>query len=128
MGHYSGPSPVFFIEAPPPCTPTLFNPSISNMSYDNNTILNSVMEILSRKISTCQAYSFYKVLYRKILNVTIALYSIQEQRVTLRIENENQQQIYRWFRNYLLIPSGRGDYTDWDICQSAEGIIFLKST
>ena len=42
----------FVIEAPSPCPPTLFNPSFSTMSYDNTTVLNAVMAILSINIST----------------------------------------------------------------------------
>ena len=101
--------------------PTLFKPRLSTMSYDKNTVLNSVMETISINICTIQAHSFYKVPYRKIMNVTTALESIQEQRVTPLVENDNQQQIYRWFRNYILLPSDRGHYTDWKLCKSVEG-------
>ena len=118
---------VFFIEAPPPCPPTLFKPSLSTISYDNTTFLNAVMSILSRKISTRQASSVYNVPYRKIINITTALESAQEQRVTTLVENYNQQQIYRWVRKYLLLPLCRGDYTDWELRQSVEGIILLES-
>ena len=86
------------------------------------------MEIISRKISTRQTSSSYKVPYRKILNVTTALESTQEQRVTPLVENDNQQQIYRWFRNYLLLTPGRGDYTDWELRKSVEGRILLNSS
>ena len=86
------------------------------------------MAIILRKISTRRAYSFDKVPDRMILNVTTALESIQKQRVDPLVENDNQQHIYRWVRKYLLLPSDRGDYTDWEICQSAEGIILLKSS
>ena len=96
------------------------------MRYDNTTVLNDVMEILLRNISTHQAYSFYKVTYRMALNVTTALESIQEQQVTPLVENENQQQIYRWVREYILLPSCSGDYTDWELHQSVEGRILLK--
>ena len=97
------------------------------MSYNNNTVLNSVIEILLIKISTIQASPLYKVPYRKILHVTIALESIQEQRFTPLVESDNQQQIYRWVRKYLLLPSGKWDYTDWYIHQSIEVITLLKS-
>ena len=73
-----------------------------------------------RKISPRQASSFYKVPYRSIMNVTIALESTQEQRVTPLVENDNQQQIYRWARKNLLLPSGRGHYTGWELRQSVE--------
>ena len=76
------------------------------------------MEIISINISTRQTSSFYKVPYRTILKFTTALESIQEQWVTPLVENDNQQQIYRWVKNHLLIPSDRGDYTDWELCQS----------
>ena len=42
-------------------------------------------------------------------------------------ENDNQQYIYRWFINYFLLPLGRRFYTDWELSQSVEGIILLKS-
>ena len=96
------------------------------MSYDSNSVLNAVMTTLLGKISQRQTSSFYKVPYRSILNVTTALESIQEQRVTPLVENDNQQQIYIWVRNHLLLPSGRGDYTDWELCKSVEGRILLK--
>ena len=86
------------------------------------------MAILLRKISARHAYSFYKVPYGMVLNVTTALKSIQEQRFTPLVENDNQQQIYGWVRNYLLLPPGRGDYKDWELCQSVEGGILLKSS
>ena len=73
----------------------LFKPSISIVSYDNTTVLNAVMEILSRNIFTRQASSFYKFPYRTILNVTASLESIQEQKVTPTVKNDNQQHIYR---------------------------------
>ena len=44
------------------------------------------------------------------------------------VENGNQQQIYRLVRNHLLLPSGRGHYMDWEIFQSVEEIILLKSS
>ena len=62
------------------------------------------------------------------MNFTTALESIQEQRVTPIVENGNQQQIYRWVRKHLLLPLGRGHYTDWELCQSVEEIILLKSS
>ena len=81
----------FIIEAPSPCPPTLSKPSLSTMIFDNTTVLNAVMAILSINISTRQASSFYKVPYRNILNVTTELESIQEQSVTTLVENDNQQ-------------------------------------
>ena len=109
--------------------PTLFNPGLSAMSYDNNTVLNAVMSTLLRKISSYQASLFYKFPYRSITKVKKALESIQEQRVTPPVENGNQQHIYRWVRNHPLLPSGgRGLYTDWEIHQSAGKIILLKSS
>ena len=110
-----------------PCPPTLFKPSLSTMSYYNNTALNYAMKILLRKISTRQASSFYKVPYRKILNATTALESTQEQWVTPMVENDNQQQIYRWVRKYLLLPLCIGDYMDWELRQSVKERILLKS-
>ena len=62
------------------------------------------------------------------MNVTTALESIQEQRVTPLVENDNQQQIYRWVRKNLSLPSGKGHYTDWELRQSVEEIILLKSS
>ena len=62
------------------------------------------------------------------MKVTTALESIQEQLVTPLVENRNQQQIYRWVRKHLLDPSGRGHYTDWELCQSVEERILLKSS
>ena len=97
------------------------------MIYDNNSVLNSVMETLLRKIFSRQDSSFYKVPYRSIMKFTTELESIQEQWVTPLVENDNQQQIYRWVRKYLLGQSGRGHYTDWELCQSVEEIILLES-
>ena len=85
------------------------------------------MATLLRKISSCQASSFYRVPYRSIMNATTALESIQEQWVTPLVENDNQQQIYRWVRKHLLVLSGRGHYTDWELRQSVEERILLKS-
>ena len=96
------------------------------MNYDNTTVLNEVMAIISRRISKSQASSFHKVPYMNILNVITALESIQEQRVTPLVENDNKKQIYRWVRNYVLLPFCKRDYTYWDICQSVEVIILLK--
>ena len=62
------------------------------------------------------------------MKVTTALESVQEQRVTPLAENDNQQQIYRWVRKYLLGPSGRGHYMDWGLLQSVEERILLKSS
>ena len=62
------------------------------------------------------------------MTVTIELESIQEQRVAPLVENDNQQQIYRWVRKHLLLLSGRGHYTDWEILQPVEEIILLKSS
>ena len=90
--------------------------------------MNAVMDTVARKMSPRQASSFYKVPYRSIMNVTTALESIQEQRVTPLVENDNQQQIYRWVRKFLLLPSVRGHYTDWYLCQSVEEIILLNSS
>ena len=116
------------IEAPHPFPPTLFKTSLSVMSYNSNSEMNAVMATLLRKISPRQASSFYKVPYRSIMSVTKALESIQEQQVTPLVENDNHQQIYRWVRKHILLPSGRGYYTDWELCQSVEEIIFLKSS
>ena len=44
------------------------------------------------------------------------------------VENDNQQQIYRWVRNHILLPPCREDYTDWELRQSVEEIILLKSS
>ena len=63
-----------------------------------------------------------------MMKVTTALEYIQEQRVTPLVENDNQQQIYRWVRKHLLLLSGRGHYTDWELCQSAEERILLESS
>ena len=90
------------------------------MRDDSNNVLNAVMATVARKMSPRQASLFYKVSYRSILNVTTALESIQEQRVTPLVENENQQHIYRWVRKNLSLPSGRGHYTDWELRQSVE--------
>ena len=98
------------------------------MRDDSNNVLNAVMATVLRKMSPRQASLFYKVPYRSILNATTALESIQEQRVTPLIENDNQQQIYRWVRKNLSLPSGRGHYTDWELRQSVEEIILLKSS
>ena len=54
-----------------------------------------------------------KEAYISIMNVTTVLESIQDKRVTPLAENDNQQQIYRWVRKHLLLPSGRIYYTDW---------------
>ena len=104
LGHSSGPFPGFRHWITPPCPPTLFNPSLSTLNYDNTTVLNDAMEIRSRKIYTRQCSSFYKVPYRTIMNITTALESIQEQWVTPMVENDNQQQIYRWVRKCILLP------------------------
>ena len=90
--HWDSPQALFrffSLNHPHPCPPTLFNPSLSTMSYDNSTVLNAVMKILLRNISTCQPYSFHKVTYMTIMKVTTALEYIQEQRVTPLVENEN---------------------------------------
>ena len=50
--------------------------------------------------------------------VTTELESIQEQRVTPLVENENQQQVYIWVRKYLSLQSCRGDYMYWELRQS----------
>ena len=44
------------------------------------------------------------------------------------VANDNQKQIYRWVRNYFLLPSGREYYTDLELRQSVEVIILLKSS
>ena len=62
------------------------------------------------------------------MKVATALESIQEQRVTPLVENDNQQQIYRWVRKNLSLPSGREHYTDWELRQSVEEIILLNSS
>ena len=62
------------------------------------------------------------------MNATTALEYIQEQEVKPLVENDNQKHICRWVRKYLLLLSGRGDYMDWELCQSVEGRIFLKSS
>ena len=117
LGHSEGIFKGIVIEAPHPFPPTLFKPSLSAMSYDNNIFLNDVMATVLRNISSRQVSLLYKVPYRSIMNFTTALEYIQEQRVTPLVENRNQQQIYRWVRNHLLLPSGRGHYTDWELCQ-----------
>ena len=127
-GNSSGPYTGFCNCSTPPVNPTLFNISISRMRYDNNTVLNDVMENISRKISACQYSSFYKVPYRTILNVTTVLEPTQERQVTPLVENDNQQQIYRWVRKYLLLLLCRVYYTDWELRQSVEGIILLNSS
>ena len=43
------------------------------------------------------------------------------------VENGNQKQIYIWVRKYFLLPSCRGDYTHWELHQSVEERILLKS-
>ena len=106
----------------------MFKPSLSAMNYDNNTLLNAVMETLLRKISACQVTLLYKVPYRSILKVTTALEYIQEQRFNPLVENGSQQQKYRWVRKHILLPSGRGRYADWEIFQSVEERILLKSS
>ena len=128
LAQSSDPFTVFSHWSTSPCPPTLFKTSFSTMSYYNNTILNDSMSILLRKISSRQYYSFYKVPYRAILNFITSLESIQEQQVTPLVENDNQQQIYRWVRNYLLLPSVIVDYTDWELHKSFEVRILLKSS
>ena len=102
--------------------------SISVMRDDSNNVLNAVMATVARNMSPRQASSFYKVPYMPIMNVTTALESIQEQQVTPLVENGNQKQIYRWVRKNLSLPSGRLHYTDWELCQSVEERILLKSS
>ena len=93
--HWDTPQDLFqgFIVEPPPsrCTPTLFNPRLSIMIYDNTIVLNAVMETIPKKISTYQYYSFYEAPFGTIMNVTAELKSIQEQWVTPLVENGNQQ-------------------------------------
>ena len=48
LGQSSGTFPGFRHWSTSLCTSTMFKPSLSNMRYDNNTVLNAVMEILSR--------------------------------------------------------------------------------
>ena len=62
------------------------------------------------------------------MKVKTALESNQEQQATPMVENDNQEQIYRWVRKHLLLPSGRGYYTDWELRQSIEERIILKSS
>ena len=61
------------------------------------------------------------------MNFTTTLESTQEKRVTPLVENDNQKQIYRWGRKNILLPSGRGNYTDWELRQSVEERILLNS-
>ena len=105
----------------------MFKPSLSAMIYDNNTVLNAVMETVLIKISSRQVYLLYKVPYRSIIKITTAPESIQEQWVTPLVQNSNHQQIYRWVRKHLLLPSGRVHYTDWELRKSVEERILLKS-
>ena len=62
------------------------------------------------------------------MKVTTALEYIQEQLVTPLVENDNQQQIHRWVIKHLLLPLGRGHFTDWELRQSFKERILLKSS
>ena len=85
------------------------------------------MATILSKISIRRYYSFYKVPYRSIMNFTIELESTQEQQVTTLVKNYNQQQIYISIIKFILLLSGRVDYTDWELRQSVEGRILLNS-
>ena len=58
------------------------------------------------------------VLNRKILDIATKLEYVQEELDTPLVEYDNQQQIFRWFRNILNLPSVQDQtYTEWELCQ-----------
>ena len=66
---------------------------------------------------------------RKILEISSKLESIQEERDIPSVESDNQQNIYRWIRTNINIPSVQGQkYTEWEICQACERRILDKSS
>ena len=54
---------------------------------------------------------------------------VQEGQETPWVESDNQQNIFRWVRNNLNLPSVQGQtYTVWELCQACERKILYKSS
>ena len=63
--------------------------------------------------------SIYSVSNSNILYIGIKLESIQEEQDTPLVESDNQQHIFRWFRNNINLPLVQGQtYTEWELRQA----------
>ena len=77
----------------------------------------------------CVSALIYSVPNRKIIQVSIILESVQEVRDNPLVEFHNKQQISRWVRSHLHLPSlQRQLYTEWDIQEACRRRIMVKST
>ena len=92
-------------------------------------ILKAVMYVVHRSDTLCDAASRYSVSYRRILDIATKLESIQEEQDTPLVESDNQQHIFRWFRNNINLPLVQGQtYTEWELHQACKIIILDKSS
>ena len=80
-------------------------------------------------IHMCRAAaSIYHVPDRNIIGVAIKLESIQEQQDTNLVESYNQQHVSIWIISHICIPLVQFRvYIDWELCESYEIRILIKS-
>ena len=96
------------------------------MNHDD--LLKSVIYVVPSSDTPCADTSIYSVFNRKIPEITIKLGSVQEERDIPLLEYETQQQIYRWVRTNINLPSVQGQtYTEGELCQAYERRILDKS-
>ena len=87
------------------------------------------MSVIHGTYTPCKAATRYHVTNRNILQVSTTLESMQEQRDITLVESYNQQQIFRWVRNQIDLPSVQGHvYTEWELCEECQIIILMKSS
>ena len=100
---------------------------IFTMSHDD--LLKSIIYIVPSSDTPCAATSRYSVFNRKIPEITIKLGSVKEERDIPLLKYDNQQQIYRWVRTNINLPSVKVQtYTEWDLCQACKRRILDKSS
>ena len=92
-------------------------------------LIKSIISVINGTHNHHKAATKYHVTNRKILKLSTALESIQEQRENTLVESYNQQQIFIWARNHLNLPSAQDHgYTEWDLLEACEIRIFDKSS
>ena len=68
-------------------------------------LIKSVISVVHGPENPCSDASRYSVSNRNIIDVSIKSESVQEEWYKPLVEFYNQQQIFRWVRNHLNLPS-----------------------
>ena len=91
--------------------------------------LKDKMSVIHLMYTPCKDATRYHDPNRNILQVATTLESILEQSGTTLVKIYNQQHKFRWVINHINLTLVQGQvYTEWEILESCEKRIFIKSS